>query len=194
MPKVIKWNGTNASAINEAEEREYTDFEPYDGPMPPRGTILACKVKRITAEQFKSGNYGVNVLCEVDESGGKAKYNGLAYWKSITDTEETAWLIKMFLKAVGSKNPGKDWHSMAYEEDDQGRKVVVKFGSLRVEGMRVGVVHKMGRDNEGEPRAEVARFVVATKSASSAAASAREAAAEEDDNTDDSAGAEEAPF
>jgi hypothetical protein len=193
MPKIIKWSGTTADTINEAEERDYQDFEPYDGPLPPRGTILACDVKRITAEQFKSGNYGVTVLAEVNETGSKAKYNGLAYWERIVDMEGSEFKIKQFLKAVGSKNPGTDWHKTAMEPDDQGRKLVVKFGNIRVEGMRVSVVSKNGRDQDGNARAEVARFVPVGQSASASASTARSAAAEEDTG-DGNADSDEVPF
>jgi hypothetical protein len=193
MPKIIKWSGTSADDINEAEEREYQDYEPYDGPMPPRGMILACDVKRITAEKFKSGNFGVTVLAEVHESSSKSKYNGLAYWERIVDTPETAFKIKQFMKAVGSKDPGSDWHKTAIEEQD-GVRTVVKFGNIRVDGMKVGVVHKNGRNQEGDQRAEVARFVPVGQSASASAGKARSAAADEDDSagTDDSG--TEAPF
>jgi hypothetical protein len=70
----------------------------------------------------------------------------------------------------------------------------VKFGNIRVDGMKVGVVHKNGRNQEGDQRAEVARFVPVGQSASASAGKARSAAADEDDSagTDDSG--TEAPF
>jgi ribosomal protein L12E/L44/L45/RPP1/RPP2 len=64
---------------------------------------------------------------------------------------------------------------------------VVKFGNIRVEGAQVRVVHKTSKDQNDEPRAEVARFLPAGVASKASAPKARAAAAEPDED-------EEAPF
>jgi hypothetical protein len=186
MVKVVKWS-TDAATIDEVEDGDWKEFEPYDGPMPPRGAILLCDVKRITAEKFNSGSHGVKVLLEVNETDPKKeKFNGLAYWENVIDLPSTAFKIKQLMTALGSKSPGGDWNKTGIEPKD-GVNYVVKFGNIRVEGAQVRVVHKTSKDQNDEPRAEVARFLPAGVASKASAPKARAAAAEPDED-------EEAPF
>lgn len=188
MPKVVKWS-TDADEIDNVEVNSYGDFEPYDGPMPPRGTILTCDVKRITAEKFNSGAHGVKLVLEVNETDPKKeRYNGLTYWENVVDGASTAFKIRQLMDALGSTAPGADWHKTAIEPKD-GVNFVVKFGNIRVEGKQVLVVHKTGRDRDDEPRAEVG-FLRPKKAGTGAVPKARAASKPADDDEDDN----EAPF
>lgn len=188
MPKVMKWS-TSADEIDEVETKDQQEFEPYDGPLPPNGMILRFDVKRITADTFQSGNSGLVVLLEVNDPA-KSKYNGLAVWDRITDSEAAAWKIRQFLDGIGGV--GSDWAKTAIEEID-GKTHVVKFGKIRVEGLAVRVQTKRG-SYQGEPKTEVGRYMVrdAEKLDLKSAKAKASSRANNDDNDDDDDG--EPPF
>lgn len=182
MPKVMKWS-TAADDIDEAEVRDGEGFEPYDGPMPPKGKILRCDVKRITVEEFKSGNMGMVVLAVVNDPAN-SKYDGLSYWDRITDTPESAWKIRQFMDAIGGA--GRDWSKTTIEEID-GKDHVVKFGKIRVEGLAIRVMHKTG-SYQGEPKPEIGRYMPrdeAKLDLKSAKAKAKAKASSDEDGDDD---------
>jgi hypothetical protein len=183
MPKLVKW-GTDADTIDEVEVKDSEDFEPYDGPMPPKGMILRCDVKRVTHEKFSTGNYGIKVLAVVNDPA-KSKYDGLAYWDNITDTPANAWKIRQWMDAIGGV--GKDWMKTAIEEVD-GLNQVVKFGKIRVEGLAIRVQHKTGR-YEDQPKAEIGRYMPRDEAKLSVKPKGR-SGNEDDDDEDDS----EPPF
>lgn len=159
MPKVVGWgsDGVDADAIDEAENEERETYEPYEGPMPPKGSILRCAVKQVVRKTFESGSKGVRLLLEVNDPA-KPQYNGMAYWENIVNTPANSWKIRQWMDALGSKSPGADWNKPSVEDED-GVEKVVKFGKIRLEGAFVRVQHKTGR-YQGEPKPEVGRFLI----------------------------------
>lgn len=189
MPKVVGWgsDAVDADAIDEAENEEREGFEPYEGPMPPKGSILRCEVKQVVRKTFESGSKGVRLLLVVNDPA-KPQYNGLTYWENIVNTKANAWKIRQWMDAIGSKAPGDDWNKPSVEQQDKD-EVVVKFGKVRMEGAFVRVVHKTGA-YQGEPKPEVGRFMIHDAAKLEAAkagkkgSSKSKASSEEDDDSE----------
>lgn len=175
MPKV-KW-GVSGSEVDEVEPGE--DFEQYDGPIPPRG-IYRVSVKRIEYVKFSTNSKGLKLLLIIDENRKEKKiYNGCPLWENIVDTEANAWKIRQWLDAIGAT--GKDWDGTVIDNEN----MVTKFGRIAVDGLMLRVGTKTGTNQDGDKRAEVARFL------------SKSSAKEEDDNSgdgDDGDDDGEAPF
>lgn len=195
MPKVVGWgsDAVDADLIDEAENEEREGFEPYEGPMPPKGSILRCEVKQVIRKTFESGNKGVRVLLVVKDPA-KPQYDGLTYWENIVNTEANAWKIRQWMDAIGSKAAGEDWNKPSVEEQDN-NEVVVKFGKIRMEGAFVRVQHKTGR-YQGEPKPEVGRFMIhdAAKLAATKAKAGKGSKASSKADSDEEGEDSEPPF
>lgn len=151
----VKW-GTGAKAVDDAEERE-SDFTPYEGDVPTAGVYrLAARFLRVTA--FDSGNSGLTMLWVVDEpkSSAKAIFNGAPIWERLVDTDTQTWKIKQFMRAIGGT--GRHWANTVSAENERGDDEVQKFGNIVVAGLRAKALLKRG-SYQGEPRAEVARWM-----------------------------------
>jgi hypothetical protein len=152
----VKWN-TKASEIDEAEDSG-AQFEPYDGPIPPKNAVLRLALKWARVTAFNSGNGGLTMLFEVAEpkSSPKAKYNGCPIFNRLVDVDTQTFKIKQFMSAIGGT--GRHWAATVTTKDDRDNEVVVKWGNVMAEGLYVRA--QMDRETyEGEPRAVVGRFL-----------------------------------
>lgn len=186
MPKVVKW-GTTADEIDEVEVGE-SEFEPYEGPLPPKNTILTCDVKYAKLAKFASGSKGLKVLLVANdpEDGPKSKYDGLPIWDNLVDVQQNAWKTRQWMDAIGGT--GADWVKTTVEDPGGEGAKVLKFGAIRTEGLQVRVQTSIGHNQNDEPRAEVGRYL--PKAAAGAAKAAakgkgRQAEADDDDADDD---------
>jgi hypothetical protein len=92
--------------IDELEEAEYSedggDFEPYDGPLPPKGTILVGLVKKVWWTYTKNDDPMLKILFVADDNvGDKAKYNGCPIWENAALTAGSKFRWKPFLDVMG---------------------------------------------------------------------------------------------
>lgn len=154
MPKVT-W-GVKGSQIDEVERGDGPDYEPYDGPIPPKG-VYRLKVERMEYVQFSSGNKGLKMLLLVDDPN-KKKYAGAPIWDNLVVVEQNDWKLAQFLDAIGAT--GKDWDGTVIGKDDQDRHVVQKIGRVNASGLYIKASTKMGTNQDGDPRAEIARYIV----------------------------------
>jgi hypothetical protein len=173
VPKV-KW-GVTGSEVDEVEPGE--EFEQYDGPVPPRA-IYRVTVKRIEYVKFSTNSKGIKLLLIIDETRKEKKvYNGCPLWENIVDVPASAFKIRQFLDAIGAT--GADWDNTVIDKEN----MVTKIGRIAVDGLTLRVSTKTGTNQDGDKRAEVARFL------SKASASAE---SDSDDGDDGDEG--EAPF
>lgn len=183
MVKVVKW-GTTAEDIDSLEPDEGEAFEPYDGPLPPKNTILNFDLKWAKLAKFKSGSKGLKVLLVANEPDGpKAKYDGLPIFDNLVDVEQNAWKTRQFLDAIGGT--GADWEKTTAEDPGGEGSKVVKFGRVRTEGLQVKVSVGIGANQNGDPRAEVGRYLNKSSATSSAKATRAAIAAEPDEDMDE---------
>jgi hypothetical protein len=169
----VKW-GVTGSQVDEIEPDE--GFEDYDGPIPP-ASVYRVNVKRVTYVKFKSDNMGLKLLLIINDPKKKA-YNGAPLFENIVDLPETAFKIRQWLDAVGGT--GKDWDATVTDKDG----IVTKMGRIKMDGLQIRVKTKMGKNEDGDRRAEVARLLPLTNASG----------ADEDDADDDDDDAAEVPF
>lgn len=178
----VKW-GTSAADIDGAEDRG-AEFEPYDGPVPPKNAVLRLTLKWARVTEFNSGNSGLTMLFEVAEpkSSEKARYNGCPIFYRLVDTDTQTFKIKQFMAAIGGT--GRHWAATVTQKDDRDNEVVQKWGNVMAQGLVVRA--QMGRETyEGEQRAVVNRFLPKRED---------EEMAEDDAEASDDSSTEEAPF
>jgi hypothetical protein len=169
MAKLVKW-GVSGSEVDEIEVEDREDFEPYDGPMPPKNKILRVKAVKITAVKFSTGSRGVKLFMVVDDPANE-RYNGLPYWENVQDMASTNWKIRQFMDSIGGT--GADWDKTYIEEVADGDPIVTKFGKIKTDGLFLRIQHKTGANQDGDPRAEVARFLKKSEGAAKATAAKR---------------------
>lgn len=95
---------------DEVLEAEAGSFAPYDGPLPPKNTLLRVKVKQLKLKLNKNDTPMLNCVVEVDMPKGHndAKYNGCPAWWNGNITRESAGYINAFLRSLaGSDAKGK---------------------------------------------------------------------------------------
>ena len=102
MPKLkITDDDLDVEELENAEVNE-RDYEPYEGPEPPKGTILAGYVKRLYWTYTQNDDPMLKVLfIASDNTGTKAKFNGWASWDNIAITAPAKFRWKPFLDAYG---------------------------------------------------------------------------------------------
>src|SRR3982750_174854 len=120
MPKV-RW-GVTGSQIDEVEvEDRGQDFEPYDGPVPPKYTILDMDIERMEVTKSSNDNPMVKMLLICPGDGKQAKYKGLPIWDQLVVVEQNDWKIRQFLDAIGAE--GKDWDNTVTDADGNITKI-----------------------------------------------------------------------
>jgi hypothetical protein len=187
--KVVKWS-TSGQEIDDQEIDDGQSFEPYDGPLPPKNTILLFDVKWIKLAKFKSGSRGLKALLVAnsgDDDSPKAKYDGLPLFDNLVDVPQNAWKTRQFMDSIGGT--GADWDKTQAEDPGGEGSKVVKFGRIRTEGLQVKVSVQIGANQDGDSRAEVGRYLPKdagqSAKASSTKASGRRAAAADDPDDDE---------
>lgn len=149
----VSW-GVKGSDVDSVEVEDREQFDSYDGPVPPKG-IYRVKLERAEYVQFSTGSKGLKLLLLIDEPSGsrKKQYNGCPLWENLIDLESTAFKIRQWMDAIGGT--GKDWDGTVVDTE----KMVTKFGRIKADGLQVRVATKLGSNQDGDKRAEVARFL-----------------------------------
>lgn len=153
----IKWN-TKGAVVDAVEPDDGPQFEAYDGPLPPKNSILRAAVELCYVQEFASGNGGLKLLLKVDEpkASPKARYNGCPIWEQLVDVDTQDFKIRQFMDAIGGS--GRHWDNTMTAKDDKQRDAVVKFGNILVKDLAVRIVvgHEL---YEGEKQVRVARYL-----------------------------------
>ena len=169
----VTW-GVSGAEVDETERGD--DFESYDGPVPPAG-IYRLVVKTAEYTKFSTNSKGIKFLWLIDDNRpDKKRYNGAPVWDNLVVLESTAFKIAQFCDAIGAE--GKDWDATQVDKDNN----VTKIGRIKIDGLHVKARLKRGKNNEGEPRPEIGRYLALSDAADDAAGSG------------DDDGEEEAPF
>lgn len=148
MVKKVRWAVTSADIDNVEDD----DFEPYDGPTPPRG-VYKARIKSAKLTESSAGNNMIKVLLIIDgEASGKPKYDGAPIWDNVVDTPQTSFRVNRFLVGIGATS--KDWARTTV--DDEGGSL--KIGRIRPEGMLVRLSTKL-EEYEGDHNAKVDRYL-----------------------------------
>jgi hypothetical protein len=148
MVKKVRWAVKSADLDNVEED----DFEPYDGPTPPKG-VYQARIKSAKLTESSNGNNMIKVLLIVDgKASGKPKYDGAPIWDNVVDTPQTAFRVKQFLKGIDATM--KDWDRTTC--DDEGGSL--KIGRVRPEGLLVRISTKL-EEYEGDHNAKIDRYL-----------------------------------
>jgi len=158
--------------LDDAEVGE--EYEPYDGPLAPRNTILAGYAKKMWVKKSDSGHLQVvNLFIADDNAGDKAVYNGMAIFDRVTFTPKAAFHYKPWLTAFGFKSVGAVAKADVSDDDENNGTPVNKIGKFRPgDDARCRVLIGVDR-YEGEKRNVVGKWLPA------------EEADEPDDDKDD---------
>lgn len=95
---------------DEVKEAEAGSYEVYDGPIPPKNTLVRVKVKQLKLKINKNNNPMLNCVVEVHMPDGHAlaKYNKCPAWWNGNLTKESAGYVNAFLRSIaGSEAKGK---------------------------------------------------------------------------------------
>lgn len=91
----------------EAKEAEAGSYAPYDGPIPPKNTMLRVKVKQLRLKINKNNDPMLNCVVEVDMPEGHkdAKYNGCPAWWNGNIAKGSEGYINAFLRSLAGSDP-----------------------------------------------------------------------------------------
>jgi len=147
----VTWN-TSAKEIDDYEDEGGGSY--YEGPVPP-ASVYRFRLAELKKVEFRTGSGGLRVTLDVDDPRpGKKQYNGARAWENVIDLESTTFKIKQFLSSIGAT--GKDWANTMVDSDD----LVTKIGRVRItDDLHVKAATKLGKDQNGNSRMEIARFL-----------------------------------
>lgn len=147
----------------EAATAEGGDFEPYDGPTPPKG-VYRTKLRMLRLKVNKNGDNMLNGLFVIDEKDPKKKkYNTYPMWWNGNVTEQGAGYINKFLDAFGFDRKAFWAAKVVHDGDGDGEKTlgnITKIGSKVVK--EDTIVYVSGRPNNynGETSLQVGSFLL----------------------------------
>jgi hypothetical protein len=157
--------------IKPSDDYSKEKFEFYDGPPPPAGTYQG-KVKKMGLAKIASGeNKGADRIALVLEIT-QGKYKGAGILHSLNLTKQGSPFVNQFLESMtdGSEKQKKvivDWfwnkgYDVQNDSDGKLGRPINWIGSPKFVpvGKTCAFMTRMGTDQQGEPRAEIARFVV----------------------------------
>jgi hypothetical protein len=104
MPKVKATEvDIDPDELEDADEGEQRDFEDYDGPLPPAGTILILRAKTAwwTATSDDSARMIKIIYIAEGNTGQKKQFNGCPAWENLALSPSSAWKYKPWLRANG---------------------------------------------------------------------------------------------
>lgn len=150
--------------INELEDAEFTEFEQYDGEIPPNGTQLSALIKRMwwTYTQTDDTPMLVTLVVAQDNEGELEEYNGLVIYDRAKLAANTKFRWFPLLSAIGLTI--RDVKTKAYVEDDDDPRFgapITKIGDWEPESDAAWVTIITGRerDQEGNWRPKVAKWL-----------------------------------
>lgn len=174
MPR-MKW-GADFDEL--PEEWDESDFVEYDGPVPPKNTLLNGEAKKVWAATSKKGNDMLVVLFEASgNTGSKKQYNGWSAFDYITLTPDTAFRYGPFLEVIGATLNDVKAKTLVADEDDNVGTPVKRIGTAKFP-KPCAVITKRERYDD-ETVAKVGKYAALAKKAKSRAAD------EDDDEEDD---------
>lgn len=136
---------------DEVKEAEAGSYAPYDGPLPPKNTMLRVKVKQLRLKVNKNNDYMLNCVVEVDMPKGhdSAKYNGCPAWWNGNITKESAGYVNAFLRSIaGSDVKGK---KLINDFWDKGMNLVGDGKPSKDKAIPIGALGSMKVDNDNPP-------------------------------------------
>lgn len=162
MPK-MKW-GDNEPDWDELDDAEYNegDFPRYDGPIPPKNTILTGVIKKVWATESQAGNKMFKVIWEAEgNSGDKKKYNGLSIWENVVWTPQTKFRWQPWLDALGLTLRDVRSKTITAEDEDNVGLPVLRINKLKFTGDGVDIRIVTDTDTyNGEKRAKVGEWLM----------------------------------
>ena len=159
----------------------------YTGEVPPKGSYVV-KIKRMTVGQIKKegdnkGKPRISILLEIVGGAGSTglkdsnyKYYGAPIWESLNIIKSQAGKVNGFLHALTDGSPeAKAAVETAFwpPNGPDAKKETRRNGGEDIHNKKIGkysiespsgehivrIVTKMGKDLEGNPRAEVSQFL-----------------------------------
>lgn len=149
----VDWKGLHD------EEYEENGFEPYDGPEPSVGTILAGVVDKAWLTKSNAGDWMMKVVFNADGNiDDKKVYDGWACWSNINFTlPQVKFIWQPFFDALGiTLRDVKD--RMIIGEEDKVGTAIDKIGKVEFPAdVRIVV----GKQTKGEYKGklEIAKFL-----------------------------------
>ena len=181
----------------------------YTGPTPPKGSYVA-KIKRITMSKIKAegankGKPRLSVLCEIVGGQGaerlgdpEYKYQGAPVWDGVNIIKAQAGRANMFIHALTDGSdaekravenkfwpPNMDVRAEKEQRRDGSEVVHIKsIGKYKINSpngeILVRIVTKMGKDLDGNPRAEISQYLPYTGPGLNGSAPAKDEDEDED--------------
>lgn len=177
----VKWDITG-----KGDEAWGEGFQSYDGPVPVKGSYV-CRIKRMTLgkinkEGENKGKPRISVLLEVVGGQGangiddkKYKYLGAPIWDGLNIIKAQTGRVNAFLHALtdGSDAAKRAVETAFWPPNGPKADKIEKGGSTAVHITQIGkynigspdgqclvrVITKMGKDLDGNPRAEVNNYI-----------------------------------
>lgn len=159
---------------DEVLEAKGGDFQPYDGPVPPKGTILVGVIKQF--QLVRNRNDELMLKCLFEAKGNeddKAQYNGLPVWWNGNITEQGKGFVNDFLVHLALFN-GVDPQKMKFDfwkkgpavESDKLPSPIKAIGTFAVnaDGMKSKISTKVG-SYKGEEKPEVGFWIIPKRQA-----------------------------
>ena len=189
MPKLKPFNIEGLGDVMDAEPT----FK--DVPAPPKGRYRV-KLKRMTHGTIKTGdNAGkdrFNCLLELTGPESASKYKGYGFWHGLNLTKQGVGYVNQFLNGLAGPDEVKQralrkafWAADILTDEDGH---VQRIGKLKInspDGEReLEITSKMGKDRDGNVRADVASVLVPQNGSSVADAEEEDDEDEEEDNDD----------
>lgn len=159
MP-VVKF-GVGSKAVDAEPE----GFQPYDGPMPPKG-IYNVIVKRLRLKKNRNDDWMLNGIAEISEPGDnkKSKYNGYTTWVNQNITEQGSGYVNAMLDGLSGGNRAVRkafWLKGAKTDNDKKTPYILAIGPMKVDqnGMPARVSLIDGKDQNGNHKMDVGSWL-----------------------------------
>lgn len=165
MPKLKPFNISGMQDVVDAEPTI------RDIPAPPKGRYKV-RLKRMTHGTIRSGdNAGAprfNCLLELIGPKSAEKYTGYGFWHGLNLTKQGAGYVNQFLNGLAGSSESAQralrkafWDADIVVDDDSH---VVKIGKTKIGSpdgqLTLEITTRMGKDRDGNPRAEVVSVLV----------------------------------
>lgn len=159
MPK-IKLGDEFKTDDLDVEYNEDGGYQEYEGEIPPRGAILAGRVKRVWYTISSNDNPMLKVIWEAEgNKGDSKKFDGLGIFDNVTFTPKAAFRYMPFLKLFGVTLADVKNKMIGGEEDNMGNPVE-KIGSWSIDSDRSRCNVLIKREKyDGEIQARVAKYM-----------------------------------